>query len=69
VRAALIFLNDRNAIGVVAVGAEPSRLAERDAEVVAELRTREPLRMIFVKKRRPVAGEVRLRGGRCGEDD
>ena len=63
VRPALVLLDDRQAIGVVAVGAQPPRLVQRDAEIIAKLRTGDPLRMIFVIERRPVADEVRLREG------
>jgi hypothetical protein len=66
VRPALIFLYDGDAIGVVAVGAEPARLAQGDPEVVAQLRAWQAFGMILVKQRRPVAGEIGLRRGGSG---
>ena len=43
-RAALIFLNDRNAVRVVAVGPHPGGVVERQFEIVSKFRTRQAFR-------------------------
>jgi hypothetical protein len=60
VGAALVFGDYGDAVGVVAVGAEASGVAERDAHVVAEFGAGEALGAVFVIGGGPFAGEVYL---------
>jgi hypothetical protein len=61
VRPALILLDDRDAIGVPAVGTKPTRLGERQARVVTKLRAWNALDRVFLIERRPLSREVYLR--------
>src|SRR5262245_45762680 len=60
-RAALVFLDDGNTIGVPAIRSQTRSIIDRHLEVVAELRSRPALRRVFVIKRRPFSGKVDLR--------
>jgi hypothetical protein len=61
-RAALVFLHHRNAIGVPRLGVKPAGLVERQTGVVRELRPGNSLDRVFVIQGCPLTGEVRLRG-------
>ena len=60
VRPALILGDDGDSIAVVRVAAQAAGVVQRDARVVAELGARQPLGLILVEQRRPVAGEIDL---------
>ena len=53
--AALILADSGDAIGVVAVGAQPRRVVDRQPQVVAELGAGQPLGTILVIDGRPLA--------------
>src|SRR5215510_1725102 len=63
-RAALVFLDDGNTIGVPAIRSQTRSIINRHLEVVAELRPGPALRRILVIKRRPFSGKVDLRNRR-----
>ena len=61
-RAALVFRQFEKR-SVPAIGAEAGGGVNRDAEVVADFRTGDALRLIFVKARRPFSGGIALGKG------
>ena len=67
VLAALVFGDDRDAIGVVAIGAQPAGFADGHAEVVAQFGAGQAFGAVLVIERFPLAGEIDLGSGGGGE--
>ena len=55
---ALVLADRGDAIGVVAVGPQPRRVVDRQAQVVGQLGTGQPLGTILVIDGHPLAGEI-----------
>ena len=66
VRAALPF-RQRLDRGVPRFGAQPRGVADRNAQIVAKFGTGHALGLVFPETRRPLTGEVHLRGRWCSE--
>jgi hypothetical protein len=67
VRLALVF-RQRQQPGVPAVGAQPRRLVDRQARVVADVGSRNPLDLILMEDRRPHPREIDLRERRPADE-
>ena len=61
VRPALVFSDDGDSIAVVGVAAQAPGVVQRNPRVVAELGPRQPLGLVLVEQRHPVAGKIHLR--------